>query len=93
MVCNGHYSAPRSPDIEGTDSFPGTVLHSHNYRVNEEYRGQVVVLVGASASGEDICREIAEVANKVITASLLLFVVLQHLWYVSEWLEWLHIVL
>ena len=65
VVCNGHYSAPRSPDIEGTDTFPGAVLHSHNYRVNEAYRGQVVVLIGASASGEDICREIAEVASKV----------------------------
>ena len=65
VVCNGHYSAPRCPDVEGSDTFPGRVMHSHNYRVNQAYKGQVVVIVGASASGEDICREIAEVAHQV----------------------------
>lgn len=54
--------------MEGSNIFPGTVIHSHNYRVNKAYHGQVVVLVGASASGEDICREIAEVADKVTAA-------------------------
>lgn len=66
VVCNGHYSAPRCPDVSEFEAFPGTVMHSHNYRRNEAFRGQTVVLVGASASGEDICREIAEVAEKVI---------------------------
>ena len=65
VVCNGHYSAPRCPEVSGSEAFPGTVMHSHNYRTNEAYRGQTVVLVGASASGDDICREIAEVADKV----------------------------
>ena len=65
VVCNGHYSAPRCPDVNGSATFPGLVMHSHNYRDNASFRGQVVVLVGASASGEDICREIAEVADKV----------------------------
>ena len=67
VVCNGHYSAPRCPEVKGSDVFPGQVMHSHNYRHNEAFKGQTVVLVGASASGEDICREIAEVADKVIT--------------------------
>jgi len=66
VVCNGHYSAPRCPEVQGSDVFPGQVMHSHNYRHNEAFKGQIVVLVGASASGEDICREIAEVADKVI---------------------------
>ena len=70
VVCNGHYSAPRCPEVEGSEIFPGTVMHSHNYRVNEAFKGQVVVLVGASASGEDICREIAEVADKVHAAAV-----------------------
>ncbi|DBA74144.1 TPA: hypothetical protein ACH3X1_010945 [Trebouxia sp. C0004] len=65
VVCNGHYSAPRCPQVTGSDLFPGQVMHSHNYRHNEAFKGQIVVLVGASASGEDICREIAEVADKV----------------------------
>ena len=65
VVCNGHYSAPRCPEVSGSEAFPGTVMHSHNYRENTAFTGQTVVLVGASASGEDICREIAEVADKV----------------------------
>ncbi len=66
VVCNGHYSAPRCPEVKGSDVFPGQAMHSHNYRHNEAFKGQIVVLVGASASGEDICREIAEVADKVL---------------------------
>ena len=66
VVCNGHYSAPRCPDVEGASVFPGQVMHSHSYRHNDAFKGQTVVLVGASASGEDICREIAEVADKVM---------------------------
>lgn len=65
VVCNGQNSAPRCPDVRGSESFPGTVMHSHNYRESASFVGQTVVLVGASASGEDICREIAEVADKV----------------------------
>ena len=68
VVCNGHYSAPRCPEVSGSEAFPGTVMHSHNYRDSTAFRGQTVVLVGASASGEDICREIAEVADKVTAA-------------------------
>ena len=71
VVCNGHYSAPRCPEVQGSDIFPGQVMHSHNYRHAEAFKGQTVVLVGASASGEDICREIAEVADKVISFSML----------------------
>ena len=70
VVCNGHYSAPRCPDVEGASVFPGQVMHSHSYRHNDAFKGQTVVLVGASASGEDICREIAEVADKVMPTLL-----------------------
>ena len=70
VVCSGHYSAPRCPEVKGADVFPGQVMHSHNYRHNKTFKGQTVVLVGASASGEDICREIAEVADKVIVLLL-----------------------
>ncbi|KAL0040645.1 hypothetical protein WJX79_000450 [Trebouxia sp. C0005] len=60
-----HEEVLRCPEVKGSDVFPGQVTHSHNYRHNEAFKGQTVVLVGASASGEDICREIAEVADKV----------------------------
>ncbi|EIE25007.1 FAD/NAD(P)-binding domain-containing protein [Coccomyxa subellipsoidea C-169] len=65
IVCNGHYSDPRRPDIPGMAEFPGRLLHSHSYRRNEPFEGMTVVVIGASASGEDISREIAHVADKV----------------------------
>ena len=43
----------------------GRLLHSHNYRENSNFKGQRVVVMGASASGQDISRDIAQVADKV----------------------------
>jgi thioredoxin reductase len=64
-VCNGHYSEPRVPDLPGSENFPGLLMHSHNYRHPEPFRGQTIALLGASASGVDIQRELADVANKI----------------------------
>ena len=65
VVCNGHYSEPRVPNISGTESFPGEQLHTHNFRTNDRFRDKTVVIMGASASGQDVAREIADVAKKV----------------------------
>jgi hypothetical protein len=51
VVANGHYSEPNLPDVPGAGSWPGLQLHSHNYRVPEAFKDQVVVVVGASNSG------------------------------------------
>jgi hypothetical protein len=51
VVANGHYSEPNLPDVPGSSSWPGLQLHSHNYRIPEAFRDQVVVVVGASNSG------------------------------------------
>ncbi len=65
VVCNGHYSDPRRPQLPGAAGFPGRLLHSHSYRHNRPFADLNVVVIGASASGEDISREIALVAKKV----------------------------
>ena len=65
VVCNGHYSDVRRAELLGAKDFPGTIVHSHSYRDNKAFRGLTVVVIGASASGEDICREIALTAEKV----------------------------
>lgn len=66
VVCNGHYSDARRAELPGAEAFPGTIVHSHSYRENEAFKGLTVIVVGASASGEDICREIALTADRVI---------------------------
>ena len=63
VVCNGHYSVPRTPAVAGAGAFPGRQMHSHSYRDAAPFAGQTVVVVGAAASGEDISREVADVAD------------------------------
>ncbi|KAK9862092.1 hypothetical protein WJX84_002278, partial [Apatococcus fuscideae] len=65
LVCNGHYTDARWPEVAGQEAFPGRISHSHNYREPSSYKGQRVVCVGASASGTDISREIASTADEV----------------------------
>ncbi|KAK6158011.1 hypothetical protein DH2020_005325 [Rehmannia glutinosa] len=69
VVCNGHYTEPRIAEIPGIDEWPGKQIHSHNYRVPDPFRDQVVVLIGSSASADDISRDIARVAKEVHIAS------------------------
>ncbi|GFP81784.1 flavin-containing monooxygenase FMO GS-OX-like 4 [Phtheirospermum japonicum] len=69
VVCNGHYSEPRIAEIPGVDEWPGKQIHSHNYRVPDPFHNQVVVLIGSSASADDISRDIAKVAKEVHIAS------------------------
>ncbi|KAK9143194.1 hypothetical protein Syun_012594 [Stephania yunnanensis] len=69
VVCNGHYSEPRLADFPGIDLWPRKQIHSHNYRVPDPFQDQVVVLVGSSASAEDISKEVSWVAKEVHISS------------------------
>ena len=70
VVSNGHYSVPYYPDISGLENnFKGTLSHSHTYREPEAFRNKVVLVLGASNSGQDIGMEITEVAKSVIMSS------------------------
>lgn len=65
VVCNGHYSQPKLAEFPGSSSWPGVQMHSHNYREPSSFTDQTVVVIGNAASGEDISREIADVAKEV----------------------------
>ncbi|KAF2616839.1 hypothetical protein F2Q68_00040687 [Brassica cretica] len=69
VVCNGHYTEPRVAHVPGIDSWPGKQIHSHNYRVPDPFKDQVVVVIGNFASGSDISRDITGVAKEVHIAS------------------------
>jgi hypothetical protein len=69
IVCNGHFSKPRIPSFPGQHHFPGLQLHSHNYRVPDEYVDKSVVLIGASNSGTDIAAELDGVCSRVYLCS------------------------
>ncbi|GAA5904869.1 uncharacterized protein JCM6883_004894 [Sporobolomyces salmoneus] len=59
IVANGHYSKPFVPWIDGLKSFQGELSHARWYRSPETYENKTVLVVGNSASGYDITREIA----------------------------------
>ncbi len=65
MVCNGHYTEPRVPDIPGSDHFPASCVHSHNYRSPDGFAGMQVAIVGTASSGADLSQEIAVAAERV----------------------------
>lgn len=65
IVCNGHYSVPLIPKLEGMDKFQGKVIHSHDYRTPDDFKDKVIVCLGGAASGQDICLDIAPVAAKI----------------------------
>lgn len=60
VVASGSSAAPYVPHIPGLDSFPGTVLHSSEYRGPETLAGaRAVAVVGGSASAVDIAADLA----------------------------------
>ncbi|KAA0202625.1 hypothetical protein HAZT_HAZT009104 [Hyalella azteca] len=65
LICNGHYSVPYIPSIDGIENFCGSTMHSHSYREASPYSDQTVAVLGASASGLDISVELCSVAKKV----------------------------
>lgn len=54
VVCNGHYSTPNIPYIQGQEDFPGVIQHSCFFRREEDFQQKRVLVVGGSASAVDI---------------------------------------
>ena len=65
----GHFSTPNVPYFEGIDTFPGRVLHAHDFRGAEEFRGKDLLLIGSSYSAEDIGVQCHKLGAKSVTIS------------------------
>ncbi|MDX1687588.1 MAG: NAD(P)/FAD-dependent oxidoreductase [Candidatus Promineifilaceae bacterium] len=57
-VCNGLFSDPYIPQIEGTERFSGSILHSSQFTDAEMVEGKRVIVVGAGKSAVD-CAAVA----------------------------------
>lgn len=44
FICNGHYSTPKIPKIEGIEHFGGHILHSRDYRTPDAFKGNIRVI-------------------------------------------------
>ena len=54
IVATGHFWAPNFPEFPGIESFPGRVLHAHDYKCAKEFKGMRVLVIGGSYSADDI---------------------------------------
>ena len=67
VVSTGHFSVPYIPEYEGMKSFPGRILHGHDFRDAEEFRNKDVVVLGSSYSAEDIALQCYKCGAKSVT--------------------------
>ena len=69
VVATGHFSVPNMPYFEGIESFPGVILHAHDFRGADQFRDQNILLVGSSYSAEDIGVQSYKHGAKSVTLS------------------------
>jgi len=69
VICNGVFSKPHIPQIEGRDKFEGEIIHSSQFTYKEMIRGKRVTVVGGGKSAMDC----ATVAGKYAASSTLIF--------------------
>ena len=69
VVASGHFSVPNVPRFEGFETFPGRILHSHDYRDASEFTGKDVLVIGTSYSGEDLALQCYKFGAKSVTLS------------------------
>lgn len=67
VVATGHFSVPNVPHYEGFETFPGRVLHSHDFRDAREFAGQDVLVMGSSYSAEDLALQSKKYGAKSVT--------------------------
>ncbi|KAI9091464.1 flavin monooxygenase-like protein [Phlyctochytrium arcticum] len=69
IVATGHHWKPRLPDFPGVETFRGTMMHSHSYKVPYPFKDQRVLVIGVGNSGADIATELSHHAKQVILSA------------------------
>lgn len=67
IVASGHFSVPNVPDYPGFDRFPGRILHGHDFRDAQEFKGQRLLVMGSSYSAEDIALQCRKYGSGPVT--------------------------
>ncbi|KAI1695149.1 flavin-binding monooxygenase-like domain-containing protein [Ditylenchus destructor] len=68
-VATGHFSTPNVPSYPGFDTFPGRIIHSHDFRNAVEFTNLNILIVGGSYSAQDIASQCWKFGSKSITIS------------------------
>ena len=67
IVATGHYSIPNFPVYDGFATFPGRVMHSHDFRDAHEFAGKDLLVMGSSYSAEDIALQSKKYGARSVT--------------------------
>ena len=62
----GVFSQPKPPDIDGLDSFEGTVMHTARWDHDQDLRGRRVAVIGTGASAVQVIPSIAPEVEQLI---------------------------
>lgn len=63
LVANGHHWDPVMPEYPG--EFSGEILHSHQYKKAQVFKGKRVLVVGGGNSACDVAVEVSRIAPRV----------------------------
>ncbi len=68
VVCNGVFSEPNMPTVQGRDTFSGQVMHSTAFRQEhlDAAKTQKVAVVGFAKSAHDILSQVSSVSDKPV---------------------------
>jgi trimethylamine monooxygenase len=69
VVATGHFSTPNVPEYPGFGTFPGRILHSHDFRDAAEFAGKDLLVLGSSYSAEDIALQSRKYGASSVTIS------------------------
>lgn len=69
VVSTGHFSVPNVPEFEGINSFPGEIMHAHDFRGAERFAGKDLLMIGSSYSAEDIGMQAHKMGAASVTLS------------------------
>jgi putative flavoprotein involved in K+ transport len=60
VLATGMSGMPKMPDIPGSDTFKGTLIHSSRYTTGREFKTKQCVVLGSNNSAHDICADLWE---------------------------------
>ncbi|CAJ0566356.1 unnamed protein product, partial [Mesorhabditis spiculigera] len=69
LLCTGHHADNNMPKWEGMETFPGKILHSHDYKSPDGYGDKTAVVIGVGNSGVDVACELGRVAKQTYLVS------------------------
>ena len=67
IVATGIFSVPNVPNLPGIDDFHGKIIHAHEFKDARDFKGERILIVGASYSAEDLALQTMKFGAEKVT--------------------------